>query len=127
MYKKPIVAGPAGNGPAEEESPLERRLPQDQSVVEFPEVEEVNVVVIPRSEQYTEEAMKAKEDELKKLKEFNAFEEVQDNGQFRISSTWVVTRKGEGVRARLVARGFEEENTNRARKYPSCSKSRQWP
>ena len=38
MSKKPIVAGPAGNGPAEEESPLERRLPQDQSVVEFPEI-----------------------------------------------------------------------------------------
>ena len=75
------------------------------------EVNEVNVVIIPKNEQATEECLKAKEAELEKLREFNAFEEVEDHGQFRISSTWAMTRKGDGVRARLVARGFEEENT----------------
>ena len=46
--------------------------------------------------------------ELKKLKDFKSFEEVRDCGQYRISSTFICWYKGEEVRARLVARGFEE-------------------
>ena len=74
------------------------------------ETEEVNVVTIPRSEHLKEECLRAKEVELQKLKDFNSYEIVDDRGQFRISCTWVLTRKDNGdVRARLVARGFEEE------------------
>ena len=75
------------------------------------EVEEVHVVIVPRSEHNSEDCLKAKRCELDKLKEFNTYTEVEDKGQFRISTTWAMTRKGDGVRARLVARGFEEENT----------------
>ena len=74
--------------------------------------EEVNVVQVPRDEHYKEECMKAKEVELEKLKNFDSYEVVQDCGQFRISSIWVLTKKDNGeVRARLVARGFEEESS----------------
>ena len=72
-------------------------------------VEKVNVVSVPKEEHMKEECIKAKESELQKLKNFDAFEIVEDHGQFRISSTWVMTSKGNEIRARLVARGFEEE------------------
>ena len=74
--------------------------------------EEVNVVHVPREEQSKEECVKAKEAELQKLKDFDSYEVVQDLGQFWISSIWVLTRKEDGaVRARVVARGFDEETS----------------
>ena len=71
--------------------------------------EEVNVVMIPRDAHGDEKCKTAKLVELKKLKEFNTYEEVKDVGQFRISTTWVLWNKGDEVRARLVARGYEDE------------------
>ena len=53
----------------------------------------------------------AKDQELKRLEEFGVYQEVKDIGQSHVSSRWVVTTKGEHnqlVKARLVARGFEE-------------------
>ena len=53
----------------------------------------------------------AKDEELRRLAEFGVYREVKDIGQSHISSRWVVTTKGEHnqqVKARLVARGFEE-------------------
>ena len=70
--------------------------------------EEVNIVTIPKEKQNEEECKKAKETELKKLQDFDSFEEENGVGQYRISTTWVLWLKGEEVRARLVARGFEE-------------------
>lgn len=51
----------------------------------------------------------AKQNELEKLKNFDTYTEVLDEGQNRLSTRWVITSKEEQVRARLVARGFEEE------------------
>ena len=51
---------------------------------------------------------KAKEAEIQKFKEFDVYKEVKDVGQPTISTRWVITNKGETVKARLVARGFEE-------------------
>ena len=69
---------------------------------------EVNMVVIPK-ERHCEEACKiAKIEELKKLRDFEAFKLVEDVGQARISSTWVLSSKGDEVKARLCARGYEE-------------------
>ena len=51
---------------------------------------------------------KAKEAELKKFQEYNVYQEVKNIGQSTISCRWVITKKGEAVKARLVARGFEE-------------------
>lgn len=52
--------------------------------------------------------MAAKHAELKKLQDFKVHEEVEDSGQTCISTRWVLWSKGPEIRARLVARGFEE-------------------
>lgn len=70
---------------------------------------EAYLALVPKQDQKTPECDKAKQVELAKLKEFDTYDEVQDLGQPWISCTWVLTHKGEEVRARLVARGFEEE------------------
>ncbi len=86
----------------------------DLETVEWRKIEEsVNVVVIPRSRHCEEQCMEAKKIELNKLKEFNTYEEVEDTGQNRISTRWVLCEKSNNVRARLVARGFEEETSDR--------------
>ena len=70
--------------------------------------EECNMVIIPKERHKDDDCIKAKEVELKKLKDFQSNSIVDDEGQYRISSTWVLWYKGEEVRNRLVARGFEE-------------------
>ena len=72
------------------------------------------------------EVMSAKEKEIESWKGNSVYEEVENVGQTAISTRWVVTEKlrdGEPVlKARLVARGFEE-NTEELTKYsPTCSK-----
>ena len=71
--------------------------------------EEVMAVMVPRERRNSPEALEAKRQELEKLKEFETYEVVNDVGQERITTTWVLTEKGEEVRARLTARGFQEE------------------
>jgi hypothetical protein len=68
--------------------------------------EEVNIVMIPRTKHGETQCVKAKRVELDKLKQFGTYEEVDDQGQIRVSTTWVLWKKGEETRARLVARGF---------------------
>jgi hypothetical protein len=74
------------------------------------EVEMVLAVTLPKNkiQQNAEACILAKVAELDKLKSFDTYETVEDDGQPRISCTWVVGMKGDEVRARLVARGFEE-------------------
>ena len=69
---------------------------------------EVCLVLVPRSRHGEECCIKAKQAELEKLKTFDTYQEVEDTGQFKISTTWVLYWKGDEVRARLVARGYEE-------------------
>lgn len=71
--------------------------------------EDVNVVMIPKRCHKETDCVEAKRVELNKLKDFSTYEEVQDCGQDRISTTWVLWKKGTETRARLVARGFEED------------------
>ena len=52
--------------------------------------EEVMMVLIPRSKHGDSDCKAAKQVELKKLKDFGAFSLVKDEGQFRISCTWVL-------------------------------------
>ncbi len=84
--------------------------------------EDVNIVLIPKERHGDDDCLKAKQQELTKLKEFGTYEEVQDTGQFRITTRWVLWMKGEGVRARLVARGFEDEGSYR-KDSPTVGKS----
>ena len=75
----------------------------------------VFVVELPVKYHKIPEVIKAKEREYENLTDYNTFEEVKDNGQQRISSRWVITKKEKHdgqkteYKARLVARGFQEE------------------
>ena len=83
-------------------------------IVEFEEIhdtpEEVLMVLIPKDQQSSSDCMEAKNAELKKLADFQTYKEVDDYGQERITCTWVLSKKGNETRARLVARGYEEEH-----------------
>lgn len=79
----------------------------------YDELEEVNVVTIPRDRHQEADCQKAKDVELAKLSEFDTYEVVKDEGQHRISTTWILWLKGSEMRARLVARGFEDEGVMR--------------
>lgn len=73
-----------------------------------------------------EDVRKAKEKEMANWNENNVYEEVEDEGQMTISTRWVITEKiknGETItKARLVARGFEEDSSNLQKDSPTCAK-----
>lgn len=73
-------------------------------------LEGIHAVSVPKDKRNSDECLQAKLQELKKLKEFDVYEVVDDRGQDAISTTWVLTMKNEEIRARLVARGFEEDD-----------------
>ena len=75
--------------------------------------EEVMATMLSPEKKNSPECLKAKENELEKLREFDTYEEVPNNGQDPISTTWVLTEKEGDIRARLTARGFEEERNIR--------------
>ena len=83
-------------------------------------IQEVLVTEIPKKFHKSPEVIEAKEAEMSNFIRFEAFEEVEDEGQPRISSRWVVTNKeahdGMKVRtkARLVVRGFQETEEHRS-------------
>ena len=64
--------------------------------------------------------------EIEKWKHFKTFQEVPNTGQDAISTRWVCTRKIKGgqvtYKARLVARGFEENSKTLKTDSPTCSK-----
>ena len=72
--------------------------------------EEVNIVMVPRSRWGEPVVHEAKQEELQKLSDWKTYELVEDKGQPHLTTTWVVWYKDEEqIRARLVARGFEEK------------------
>ncbi|KAL5255720.1 hypothetical protein ACHWQZ_G011070 [Mnemiopsis leidyi] len=73
--------------------------------------EEADPVIFAIGIQDPKKIEAAKDQELQRLAEFGVYKEVKDVGQSHVSSRWVITTKGEQnqqVKARLVARGFEE-------------------
>ena len=68
----------------------------------------------------------AKEKELQSWIENNVFETVEDMGQKAITVRWVLTEKVKNgqiiTKARLVARGFEENTANLKKDAPTCSR-----
>ena len=71
--------------------------------------------------------MDAKVKEIKNLTERNVFECVEDHGQSTVSTRWVFHRKvrqngEEYLKARLVARGFEENLQDTRTDSPTCSR-----
>ena len=70
----------------------------------------VYLVSLPRKRHNDPECVQAKELELAKLRDFDVYEEIPYRGQTCISTRWILWEKGEKeIRARLVARGFEED------------------
>ena len=87
----------------------------DKFLKRVEEVVNVLSTEIKTSEQGTPEVMEAKNRELENYVKFQAFEEVEDEGQPRITTRWVVTQKEDHdgmkvkIKARLCMRGFQEE------------------
>jgi hypothetical protein len=81
----------------------------------FNEAETIFVVEVPVKYHKHPDIIKAKETEIQNLKDFDTFEEVEDIGQLKVRSRWVITgkEKHDGqkkqFKARLVAKGFQEE------------------
>ena len=70
-----------------------------------------------------DQVLQAKYDEMEKWRGYEAFVEVENEGQKTISTRWVCSEKDGVVKARLVARGFEEEELKERVDSPTCSKS----
>ena len=72
------------------------------------------------------EVLQAQVEELEKWKEYGVYEEVPDEGQSAITTRWVMTEKMVAdknvVKARLVARGFEEDVSHIRTDSPTVSK-----
>ena len=64
--------------------------------------ESVNAVMIPRNQYENPQCMTAKQNELQKLKDVSTYEVVDNDGQYVISTRWVMSQKGDVVKARLV-------------------------
>ena len=77
----------------------------------------VYAVKFPIKEHKTIEVIEAKEKELQNLFNYDVFKEVEDTGQERIGSRWVITKKEKAdgqktvFKGRLVARGFQEKES----------------
>ena len=71
--------------------------------------EEILAVMVPKEKRNSPECLQAKFEELNKLIAFDTYKIVEDKGQDRITTTWVLTEKGNDIRARLTARGFQED------------------
>ena len=96
-------------------------------VSEWKEVEaEEEFALLTSAEQLSQEVVDAKEREIVNLIENDVFDEVNDDGQPRVSCKWVVTSKVKDdknvVKARLVARGFEEKTNSARTDSPTCSR-----
>ena len=81
----------------------------------FDDEHTIYVVEVPVKEHCRSEVVDAKFKEVQNLKDYNTFEEVLDEGQDRVGSRWVVTKKEKHdgqktqFKARLVAKGFHEK------------------
>ena len=86
----------------------------------------VYVVNIPRYRHCEEACKQAKEKELASWDEYEVYEEVEDIGQVRLGTNWVLTEKelnGERiVKARLTVRGDQEEATAIRKDSPTVRK-----
>ena len=97
-------------------------------VVSWQEVDAIEtVLLLTESEGLEEDIMVAKQAEIAKLQSNSVYEVIPYDHQSLISSKWVVTKKERGdgkpeMKARLVARGFEENSQDLRTDSPTCSK-----
>lgn len=92
---------------------------------EHPNVEEIEDEVDVYIGFENKEVLQAKLQELYSWKNNKVYEEVPNSGQKIISTKWIVTEKiingDKKCKARLVARGFEEDNSELTIDAPTCS------
>ena len=81
------------------------------------------VLLVIDQEQMSQEIVDAKEKKLKNMIiENDVFERVPFYGQATVSCKWVFVNEKKVVKARLVARGFEEDSSDLRTDSPTCSK-----
>ena len=78
------------------------------------------VEIVEKTDYSSTEVQEAMKKEVEKYKSFNAYEEVDDNGQKSIPIRWVVTKqpmdgKNQPIKARLCIRGDLEKDKNSVR------------
>lgn len=99
-----------------------RPLPEDNVVETDDQVPPSDIFMAS----YETPLNEAKLAELENWKDNNVFEEVSDQGQNAVSVRWVVTEKTKNgvpyTKARLVARGFEENLHDHRTDSPTCAK-----
>ena len=86
-----------------------------------------DVLVLTTRNEYDQEIVDAKENEFQNLMNNDVFELVDDKGQKTVSTRWVFHDKVEDdgrkwIKARLVARGFEERLADKRIDSPTCSR-----
>ena len=83
-------------------------------------------LILTKDQAVSQEVLDAKNREFDNMKRNDVFEIIPFDGQNTISSRWIITEKfkdGERiVKARLVARGFEEDSSDMAKDSPTCSR-----
>ena len=94
-------------------------------VLSWKEVEKPESVLVNEVDLMSQEVLDAKNREVQNLVEHDVYEAVKDLGQSKVSTRWVITEKEKDdnrvVKARLVARGFEEKVEARTDS-PTCSR-----
>ena len=106
-----------------------RRLADDKDYgVDFSKVSDWKTVeheVFLSSSRKDDQFETARQEELKKWKQLDVYSEVEDEGQMAITAKWVYKEKilenGTKKKARLVARGFEEQNSELLTNSPTCN------
>ena len=72
------------------------------------------------------DVLEAKMTEMESWKRFEVYDEIKNEGQRYITVQWVVTQKfnekGRSVKARLVARGFQEPNEHIKKDSPTTTR-----
>ena len=72
--------------------------------------EEALVVLIPRHLHSQPDCIGAKEKELENWDNFGTYVEVEDVGQEKLNTNWVIVQKGDAIKARLCVRGDQEKD-----------------
>jgi len=100
-----------------------------QTVVWWKTVTETvnQILVLNDVDMHSQEVVDAKEAEVQNLIENDVFQKVPYTGQSTVSCRWVIEDKSDGkagrrIKARLVARGFEEDLMNKKVDSPTCSR-----
>ena len=105
------------------EEPHEKGSINWEAVEKWKKVEEE---VLLNSNQEDVEIVQAKMKELENWKELEVYEEVENKNQEYITTRWIVTEKSSEdlrkVKARLVARGFQEDSSDLRKDSPTLSR-----